>query len=113
MKFWKMNGAGNSFVIFDDRTGALALQPEQVRAIADPSSGVGADQVIALEKTLRGDVFMRIWNRDGSSAETCGNAARCVAWLVMEETGKDRVIVETLAGRLTSERTGPARVRVA
>lgn len=112
MKFWKMNGAGNSFVIFDDRTGALALQPEQVRAIADPSSGVGADQVIALEKTLRGDVFMRIWNRDGSSAETCGNAARCVAWLVMEETGKDRVIVETLAGRLTSERTGPARVRV-
>jgi len=70
MKFWKMNGAGNSFVIFDDRKGALGLKPEQVREIADPAKGVGADQVIALETTLRGDVFMRIWNKDGSSAMT-------------------------------------------
>jgi diaminopimelate epimerase len=107
MKFWKMNGAGNSFVIFDDRKGGLGLAPEQVAAIADPKTGVGADQVIALEQTLRGDVFMRIWNRDGSSAEACGNATRCVAWLVMEETGKDRLVIETVAGKLKADRIAP------
>jgi diaminopimelate epimerase len=107
MKFWKMNGAGNSFVIFDDRSGALNLKPEQIKAIADPATGVGADQVIAMEQTRAGDVFMRIWNRDGSSAEACGNATRCVAWLVMEETGKDKLVVETVAGRLKADRVGP------
>jgi diaminopimelate epimerase len=112
MKFWKMNGAGNSFVIFDDRKGALNLKPEEVKALADPATGVGADQVIAMEQTLRGDVFMRIWNKDGSSAEACGNATRCVAWLMMEETGKDRIVVETVAGKLKSERIGPTRISV-
>ena len=46
----------------------------------------GADQVIAMESTLRGDVFMRIWNKDGSSAEACGNATRCVAWSAIRST---------------------------
>ncbi len=112
MKFWKMNGAGNSFVIFDDRKGGLTLSPQQVAALADPATGVGADQVIAMEQTRAGDVFMRIWNKDGSSAEACGNATRCVAWLVMEETGKDRVVVETVAGRLKADRLGPAKISV-
>ena len=112
MKFWKMNGAGNSFVIFDDRKGGLALTPPQIAALANPATGVGADQVIAMEQTLRGDVFMRIWNKDGSSAEACGNATRCVAWLVMEETQKDRIIVETVAGRLKADRIGPTRISV-
>jgi len=112
MKFWKMNGAGNSFVIFDDRKGGLGLQPEQVKQLADPATGVGADQVIAMEQTLRGDVFMRIWNKDGSSAEACGNATRCVAWLVMEETGKDKIVVETVAGKLKADRIGPTRISV-
>ncbi len=112
MKFWKMNGAGNSFVIFDDRNGALNLKPEQIKAIANPETGAGADQVIAMEKTLRGDVFMRIWNKDGSSAEACGNATRCVAWLVMEETGKENLVVETVAGRLKADRIGPTQISV-
>src|SRR5215510_10031705 len=102
MKFWKMNGAGNSFVIFDARKANLGLSPEQIAAIANAETGVGADQVIAMEQTLRGDVFMRIWNKDGSNAEACGNATRCVAWLVMEETGKDKIVVETVAGKLKS-----------
>jgi diaminopimelate epimerase len=112
MKFWKMNGAGNSFVIFDDRKGVLGLKPEQIKAIANPETGVGADQVIAMETTLRGDVFMRIWNKDGSSAEACGNATRCVAWLVMEETGKEKLVVETVAGRLKADRIGPQQISV-
>jgi diaminopimelate epimerase len=112
MKFWKMNGAGNAFVIFDDRNGGLALQPEQIKAIANPETGAGADQVIAMEKTLRGDVFMRIWNKDGSNAEACGNATRCVAWLVMEETGKSALTIETVAGRLKANRLGPQTISV-
>jgi len=112
MKFWKMNGAGNSFVIFDDRKGGLNLGPEQVAAIANPQTGVGADQVIAMEQTLRGDVFMRIWNRDGSSAEACGNATRCVVALLAAESGKDRLIVETVAGKLKADRIGPTHISV-
>lgn len=112
MKFWKMNGAGNSFVIFDDRNGVLGLQPEQIKAIASKDTGVGADQVIAMEKTLRGDVFMRIWNRDGSSAEACGNATRCVAWLLMEEGGAVTRRIETPAGMLYAERAGDKIITV-
>jgi diaminopimelate epimerase len=113
MKFWKMNGAGNAFVIFDGRKEQLGLKPEQIRAIADPAKGAGpVDQVIAMESTLRGDVFMRIWNKDGSDAEACGNATRCVAWLVMEETGKDALTIETVAGRLKAKRLGPERISV-
>ena len=112
MKFWKMNGAGNSFVIFDDRKGALNLKPEQIKAIANPETGAGADQVIAMESTRAGDVFMRIWNKDGSSAEACGNATRCVAWLVMEETGKEKIVVETVAGRLKADRIGATQISV-
>jgi diaminopimelate epimerase len=53
MKFWKMNGAGNAFVIFDGRKQTLALTPDQIKAIANPETGAGADQVIAMESTPR------------------------------------------------------------
>src|SRR5450432_2371554 len=59
MRYFKMNGAGNDFVIFDARAhGALALSPAQARAIADRDTGVGCDQVIAIERSIRGDAFM-------------------------------------------------------
>lgn len=112
MKFYKMNGAGNSFVIFDAREEALAADPARIRQIADPATGVGADQVIAMEKSLRGDVFMRIWNRDGSEAEACGNATRCVAWLIMQESGGEEATVETVAGLLASRDAGEQLVTV-
>jgi diaminopimelate epimerase len=112
MKFWKMNGAGNTFVIFDGRSEKLDLSPERIKAIADPETGAGADQVIAMERSLRGDVFMRIWNRDGSEAEACGNATRCVGWLVMEETGQDKLNIETVAGKLKATRVGDDRIAV-
>lgn len=112
MKFYKMNGAGNSFVIFDSREEALAADADRIRQIADPLTGVGADQVIAMENSLRGDVFMRIWNRDGSEAEACGNATRCVAWLMMQESGGDQVTIETVAGLLASRNAGEHMVSV-
>lgn len=103
-----MNGCGNDFVILDARSrGALPLSGMQARAIADRKSGVGCDQVIALERSMRGDAYMRIWNADGGESDACGNAARCVAWLLMEEGG-DAISrrIETPAGMLYAERAG-------
>jgi diaminopimelate epimerase len=107
MRFFKMNGCGNDFVIFDARAhGALQLSKEQARAIADRNEGVGCDQVIAIERSIRGDAFMRIWNQDGSEVSACGNATRCVASILLDERGSDGPVkIETLAGVLKAERT--------
>ncbi len=101
--FLKMHGLGNDFVIVDARTKDVALSCDDIRRIADRHRGVGCDQFIRLEPSQDGDVFMRIWNPDGSGAQSCGNATRCVARLVMDETGRNRVVVETVAGLLPSE----------
>lgn len=101
----KMNGLGNDFVIVDARVHPLALGPDQVRAIADRNTGIGCDQLIVLEApTAPGvDVFMRIYNEDGSEVDACGNASRCVAALIAEETAKRTVTLMTNAGLLNSE----------
>ena len=107
MRYFKMNGCGNDFVILDARSrGALPLSDAQARAIADRKSGVGCDQVIALERSMRGDAYMRIWNADGGGSDACGNAARCVAWLLMEEGGAVSRRIETPAGMLYAQRAG-------
>ncbi|MHA1133020.1 MAG: diaminopimelate epimerase [Alphaproteobacteria bacterium] len=93
--FRKMNGLGNDFVVVDARSGALALSPEAVQAIADRKEGIGCDQLIALEPSSKADVFMRIWNADGGEVAACGNAARCVAGVIAEEQGKPQVTIET------------------
>ncbi|WP_372928169.1 diaminopimelate epimerase [Methyloceanibacter sp.] len=93
--FRKMNGLGNDFVVVDARSGALALSPEAVQAIADRKEGIGCDQLIALEPSSQADVFMRIWNADGGEVAACGNAARCVAAVIAEEQGKPQVTIET------------------
>jgi diaminopimelate epimerase len=105
MRYFKMNGCGNDFVIIDARShGALPLSKAQACAIADRSSGLGCDQVIAIERSIRGDAFMRIWNADGGEVEACGNAARCVGWLLLEEGGSASRRIETAAGLLYAER---------
>lgn len=106
--FLKMHGLGNDFVVLDARPHALDLPPRSRRAIADRRLGVGCDQLIVLEPpTERGaDVFMRIYNPDGSEAGACGNATRCVASVVMDERKSDHVTVQTIAGLLESEKTG-------
>lgn len=107
MRYFKMNGCGNDFVIIDARTrGALPLSANQARAIADRKEGVGCDQVIAIERSINGDALMRIWNADGGEVDACGNAARCVAWLLMEEGGAASRRIETPAGLLYAERAG-------
>ena len=114
--FLKMNGLGNDFVVVDargDGAGALfAPDAAAVRALADRERGVGFDQLIAIEPSRRGDAFMRIWNADGGEVDACGNAARCVSWLVMEAKGGDRTVIETKAGLLGATRAGALAVTV-
>jgi len=102
--FIKMHGLGNDFVIVDARETPFAPSPAEARRIADRRQGVGCDQLIVLEPPSRAeaDLAMRILNPDGSPAEACGNATRCVASLAMAER-PGPVTIETLAGLLRTE----------
>ena len=110
--FVRMNGAGNDFVVVNALETPFAPTAEQARAIADRETGQGCDQLIAIEPSDRADAFMRVWNADGGQVETCGNALRCVGWLLMQSTGKDSVVIDTLGGPTTATRAGDHRVRV-
>ena len=110
--FLKMNGLGNDFVVVDARSEPFRPSADEVRAIAGRAEGIGCDQLIVLEPFERADAFMRIWNADGGEVEACGNAARCVAWLLTEGQTFDRVVIETRAGPLFAARLGPNRMRI-
>ncbi len=112
--FIKMHGLGNDFVIVDRRHGAQALGLEERRLMANRRWGIGCDQLLVLETPeLEGaDVFMRIFNPDGSEAEACGNGTRCVAALVMDEMGRDAIGVETVAGLLLANRAQDGLVTI-
>lgn len=80
MNFRKMNGAGNDFVVVDNRSLELSLSGEQIARICDRHRGVGADGLLAVEPPLSGaDFRMRYYNADGGEADMCGNGARCFA----------------------------------
>ena len=110
--FVRMNGAGNDFVVVNALETPFAPTAEQARAIADRQTGQGCDQLIAIEPSATADAFMRVWNADGGQVETCGNALRCVGWLLIESTGKDSVVIDTLGGPTTATRAGDHRVKV-
>lgn len=103
--FRKMNGLGNDFVVLDLRSRALPLDENTVRAIANRKTGIGCDQFITIEPARDGgDAFMGIRNQDGGVVEACGNAARCVGGLLLDETGKTSVTIETLGGDAVATR---------
>ena len=104
--FVKMHGLGNDFVIFDARETPLALAQEQVRALCDRRTGIGADQLFVMEPSESADIFMRIWNADGGEVAACGNGARCIARLVAPDGAPVRI--ETRAGLLTGAADGDA-----
>lgn len=113
--FVKMHGAGNDFVVIDERARPLGLSAGQVTALADRRTGIGCDQFITLEPPPPGtdaDLFMRIRNPDGSEAGACGNATRCVADLLFEENGRPYQVIRTVAGDLPAERLADGRIRV-
>jgi diaminopimelate epimerase len=110
--FLKMHGLGNDFVVVDARARALRLTDAQANAIADRRTGVGCDQIITVAPAAGADAFMRIQNADGGEVEACGNAARCVADLIMRETGRADATIETVAGTLRARRAEGGRVAV-
>lgn len=112
LPFLKMHGAGNDFVVIDNRAGKIALDEAERKLLADRRYGVGCDQIVLLEKSKVAEVFMRLYNADGGEVSACGNATRCVAWLVMQETGKTHVRVETRANVLHCDRAGERDVTV-
>lgn len=93
LRFRKMHGLGNDFVVLDARERSLTLAPDQVRFLADRRVGIGCDQLILLEPSDVADLRMRIWNPDGGEVEACGNAARCVATVA-----GDGAAIETAGG---------------
>jgi len=96
--FLKMNGLGNDFIVVDARDTAFAPAPEQVRAWGDRASGIGFDQLIAIEGSASGDAFMRVWNSDGGTVETCGNALRCVGLYLNPKAAEKTLKIDTLGG---------------
>jgi len=106
LDFVKMNGAGNDFVLYDNRSRSIKLATEQVVRICDRHRGVGADGVIGLIPSQSGqaDWAWEFWNSDGSVAEMCGNGARCFARYIQRMTGHPaKTSFETVAGVITAE----------
>ena len=109
----RMNGAGNAFIVVQAFEEGFHPTEGQVRALADPAAGLGGfDQLIGIEPSETADAFMRVWNADGSMVETCGNALRCVGWLLLEATDKEEVVIDTLGGPTTARRAGDHQVTV-
>ena len=109
----KANGAGNDFVIVDARDVVLDDPAAFARRVCDRASGIGADGVLVVEPSSRGDARMRVINADGSEAEMCGNGIRCVARYLDEREPRDAFTIETLAGPIGARILGRAPYRVA
>ena len=106
-RFLKMHGLGNDFIVLDARQDDFNLTIEAASRLADRRFGVGCDQIMILRAANEdGDIFLDMRNQDGSVTGACGNGTRCVAALVMEETGKDKIVIETMAGHLHARREG-------
>ena len=93
--FIKMQGAGNDFVVIDNREGSCAVDSTIAAKLAERRFGIGCDQVVVMESSKKADVRMRIFNADGSEIAACGNASRCIGWKVMQEKSADMVSIET------------------
>ena len=116
LRFTKMHGLGNDFVVFDGINQTVALTPERCRRIADRHFGVGCDQILVVEKPTRPDVDFRyrIFNADGGEVEQCGNGARCFVRFVHDHGLSDKIAirVETASGVIEPRLLDDGRVTV-
>jgi diaminopimelate epimerase len=108
LRFAKMNGAGNDFVVVDNRNEQLKLSAQQVKLLCDRHRGVGADGVLLVEPaSAEGDFRMRYYNSDGGEAEMCANGARCFARFASRVSGeREELRFETPAGMIRAELRG-------
>ena len=110
--FLKMHGAGNDFVVVDERAAPLGLTPARIAALADRRTGIGCDQFIVVGPAAGADAAMGIFNPDGTEAGACGNATRCVAAWLFAQSGQRSQAIRTRAGVLHAEALPDGRVRV-
>lgn len=116
--FVKMHGLLNDIIIVDARTVPFSPSLVEIQRICNRREGVGADELLVVESPSEDDLkkgvaaFVRIINTDGREVEACGNASRCVAWLLMKERGFDSVSLRTLGGVLRCELKGEMEVSV-
>ena len=116
LKFTKMHGAGNDFVMLDGVRQRIQLTPEQLRLLADRHFGVGCDQILLVEAAQHpeADFRYRIFNADGGEVEQCGNGARCFVRFVHDQglTHKREIVVETMCGLITPRLEENGRITV-
>jgi len=112
LPFLKMHGLGNDFVIIDSRGRGAVVTPALARAIGDRNRGVGFDQLAEIRDATDSDFRLDFWNSDGTRAGACGNATRCVADLVMRQSGAVTVDLLTARGRLSALRRQDGQVSV-
>src|SRR6185437_6328867 len=123
LRFTKMDGAGNDFILIDNRAGDIHLNGSQIVRLCDRHRGIGADGILLLENpSSHADFRMRYYNRDGGEAEMCGNGARCFARFANKVAGtKGPITFETPAGiigaqvegeRVTLEMSNPSDLRL-
>lgn len=116
LRFMKMHGLGNDFVVIDLRDGGAAPEAALIRRIADRHTGIGFDQLATIERDANADARLVFYNADGSTSAACGNATRCVGRFLLDETGAaalrlrtDHAVlaVEDAGGRITRVNMGP------
>ncbi len=114
LPFLKMHGLGNDFVVIDARQNGFNPTKQFLLAVADRRCGVGFDQFCLLLKprSAKADVFLALYNSDGSSAGACGNATRCIARLMFDELGRENCVIETVAGLLYAYKESPGLIGV-
>ena len=116
--FIKMHGLRNDFVIVDGRVQPYKPTAEEIVRLCDRRAGIGGDELLVIEQSAGGTessdtcAFLRIFNPDGREVEACGNATRCVGWLLLKESKRDAVVIDTLGGPLVCRRAGDKLVAV-
>jgi diaminopimelate epimerase len=112
LPFMKMHGAGNDFVVIDSRGRGAVVTAALARALGDRNRGVGFDQLAEIRDADAADIALDFWNNDGSRADACGNATRCVADFVMAGAGQNTLSLVTGRGPLFALRGADGRVSV-
>ena len=116
LKFSKMHGLGNDFMVIDGVNQNISLSPRQLSALADRHTGIGFDQCLIIEpaKQPNADFYYRIFNADGSEVGQCGNGARCLALFIKEKklSAKENYLVHTFSSTLQLTPIGPNQVSV-
>lgn len=116
LKFTKMHGAGNDFVVIDGVRQDIFLAPEQLRLLADRHFGIGCDQILIVKRSRNEEADFRylIFNADGGEVEQCGNGARCFVRFVHDQklTSKREIVVETMSGLISPRMEDDGRVTV-